>query len=118
MCCVSMKTMQEEIANLLKELAGLHSRMEELNARAMKPCTRSETPTEVAVADRVLRRAIQKQQLEVTQFHALMSEYALFVSMTTMHLYGAVSATLFTNGTCSLCCRVSAWAVQSTAKSV
>ncbi|EGZ06284.1 hypothetical protein PHYSODRAFT_319765 [Phytophthora sojae] len=69
---------KEEIANLLKELAGLHSRMEELNARAMKPCTRSETPTEVAVADRVLRRAIQKQQLEVTQFHALMSEYALF----------------------------------------
>ncbi|KAG6615909.1 uncharacterized protein IUM83_12099 [Phytophthora cinnamomi] len=69
---------KEEIANLLKELAGLHGRMEELNARALKPSTRSETPTEAAVANRVLRRAIQKQQLEVTRFHALMSEYALF----------------------------------------
>ncbi|KAE8979587.1 hypothetical protein PR002_g24380 [Phytophthora rubi] len=74
----TIDTRKEEIAKLLKELAGLHSRMEELNARAMKPCTLSETPTQAAVANRVLRRAIQKQQLEVTQFHALMSEYALF----------------------------------------
>ncbi|KAE9326282.1 hypothetical protein PF008_g16690 [Phytophthora fragariae] len=74
----TIDTRKEEIAKLLKELAGLHSRMEELNARAMKPCTLSETPTQAAVASRVLRRAIQKQQLEVTQFHALMSEYALF----------------------------------------
>ncbi|KAL3664742.1 hypothetical protein V7S43_010490 [Phytophthora oleae] len=69
---------KEEIACLLKELAGLHSRMEQLNARAMKPCTADETPTEAAVANRVLRRAIQKQQLEATHFHALMSEYSLF----------------------------------------
>ncbi|KAF1773774.1 hypothetical protein GQ600_14772 [Phytophthora cactorum] len=69
---------QEEIAKMLKELAGLHSRMEQLNARAMKPCTADESTSEAAVANRVLRRVIQKQQLEVTQFHALMSEYALF----------------------------------------
>ncbi|KAK1937041.1 hypothetical protein P3T76_009819 [Phytophthora citrophthora] len=69
---------KEEIACLLKELAALHSRMEHLNAHAMKPRTAEETPTEAAVANRVLRRAIQKQQLEVTHFHALMSEYALF----------------------------------------
>eukprot|EP00644_Phytophthora_capsici_P003164 jgi/Phyca11/14342/fgenesh1_pg.PHYCAscaffold_7_\ len=69
---------KEEIACLLKELAALHSRMEQLNARAMKPRTAEETPTEAAVANKVLRRAIQKQQLEVTHFHALMSEYSLF----------------------------------------
>ncbi|GMF65512.1 unnamed protein product [Phytophthora lilii] len=69
---------KEEIARLLNELAALHSRMEELNARAMKPCTPDETPSEAAVANRVLRRAIKKTQLEVTQFHALMSEYSLF----------------------------------------
>ncbi|KAG2767761.1 hypothetical protein JG687_00013691 [Phytophthora cactorum] len=69
---------KEEIAKMLKELAGLHSRMEQLNARAMKPCTADESTSEAAVANRVLRRVIQKQQLEVTQFHALMSEYALF----------------------------------------
>lgn len=74
-----MSVVQEEIATLLKELAGLHSRMEQLNARAMKPCTTDETASEAAVANRVLRRAIQKQQHEVTHFHALMSEYALFV---------------------------------------
>jgi len=77
---------QEEIAKLLKELAELHSQMELLNAHAMAPCTRSETPTEAAVANRVLRRAIQKQQLEVTQFHALMSEYSLFVSVPWCHV--------------------------------
>ncbi|KAG7380735.1 formate dehydrogenase (NAD+) [Phytophthora pseudosyringae] len=67
-----------EIAKLLKELEGLHSRMEQLNARAMKPCPGDETPSEAAVANRVLRRAIKKQQRQVTQFHALMSEYSLF----------------------------------------
>ncbi|ETL41622.1 hypothetical protein F441_07674 [Phytophthora nicotianae CJ01A1] len=69
---------KEEIAKLLKELAHLHTRMEQLNARAIKSCTADETMSEAATANRVLRRVIQKQQREVTQFHALMSEYSLF----------------------------------------
>ncbi|KAL4166717.1 hypothetical protein KRP22_013970 [Phytophthora ramorum] len=69
---------KEEIAKLLKELAGLQSQMELLNTRAMAPHTPDETSGEAVVANRVLRRSIQKQQLEVTRFHALMSEYSLF----------------------------------------
>ncbi|POM64145.1 Hypothetical protein PHPALM_20368 [Phytophthora palmivora] len=68
---------KEEIAELLKELAGLHSRMEQLNARALLPCTPDKTCKEALVANKVLRRAIQKQQREVTHFHSLMSEYSL-----------------------------------------
>ncbi|KAF4136962.1 hypothetical protein GN958_ATG13841 [Phytophthora infestans] len=74
----TIDTRKEEIANLLKELSDLHTRMEKLNSRAMEPSTASKTMGEAGTANRVLRRAIQKQQLKVTQFHALMSVYSLF----------------------------------------
>ncbi|KAJ8514141.1 hypothetical protein ON010_g18744 [Phytophthora cinnamomi] len=54
--------------------------MEELKARAFATCVGVEarTPSEMQSANRVLRQAIQKQQLECTKIHALMSEYSLF----------------------------------------
>ncbi|GMF40115.1 unnamed protein product [Phytophthora fragariaefolia] len=70
-CCA-----KEEKANLLEELAELHTRMEELKARAFATCAGvgTRTPSEMQSANRVLRQAIQKQQLECTKIHALMSE--------------------------------------------
>jgi hypothetical protein len=66
---------------LLEELAELHTKMEQLKARAFSTCVGVEarTPKEMQTANRVLRRAIQTQQLECTNIHALMSEYSLFV---------------------------------------
>ncbi|KAL4156517.1 hypothetical protein PRNP1_005547 [Phytophthora ramorum] len=71
---------KEEKALLLEELAELHTKMEELKARAFATCVGVEarTPSEMQSANRVLRRAIQSQQLECTKIHALMSEYSLF----------------------------------------
>ncbi|KAL4172105.1 hypothetical protein KRP22_007279 [Phytophthora ramorum] len=73
---------KEEKSLLLEELAELHTKMEELKARAFATCVGVEarTPSEMQSANRVLRRAIQSQQLECTKIHALMSEYSLFVS--------------------------------------
>ncbi|KAG1690778.1 hypothetical protein DVH05_027827 [Phytophthora capsici] len=71
---------KEEKAHLLEELAELHTKMEEIKARAFATCVGVEarTPSEMQSANKVLRRAIQKQQLEYTKIHALMSEYSLF----------------------------------------
>ncbi|KAF4045410.1 hypothetical protein GN244_ATG02153 [Phytophthora infestans] len=71
---------KEEKAHLLEELAELHTKMEQIKARAFATCVGVEarTPSEMQSANRVLRRAIQKQQLECTKIHALMSEYSLF----------------------------------------
>ncbi|GMF22578.1 unnamed protein product [Phytophthora lilii] len=79
--------LQEEKAHLLEELAELHTKMEEIKARAFATCVGVEarTPSELQSANKVLRRAIQKQQLECTKMHALMSEYSLFVSLKDTH---------------------------------
>ncbi|RLN75337.1 hypothetical protein BBJ28_00003207 [Nothophytophthora sp. Chile5] len=71
---------KEEKAHLLEELAELHTKMEELKSRAFATYVGVEarSPSEMHSANRVLRRAIQTQQLEYTQIHALMSEYSLF----------------------------------------
>ncbi|KUF94355.1 hypothetical protein AM588_10007446 [Phytophthora nicotianae] len=71
---------KEEKATLLEELAELHTKLEKIKARAFATCVGVEarTPSEMQSANRVLRRAIQKQQLECTKIHALMSEYSLF----------------------------------------
>ncbi|OWZ07638.1 hypothetical protein PHMEG_00019946 [Phytophthora megakarya] len=71
---------KEEKAHLLEELAELHTKMEQLKARAFATCVgvEAKTPSELKSANRVLRQAIQMQQLECTQIHALMSEYSLF----------------------------------------
>ncbi|RLN86661.1 hypothetical protein BBJ28_00001762 [Nothophytophthora sp. Chile5] len=71
---------KEEKAHLLEELAELHTKMEELKSRAFATYVGVEarSPSEMHSANRVLRRAIQTQQLEYTHVHALMSEYSLF----------------------------------------
>lgn len=81
---VLLLLLQEEKANLLEELAELHTKMEELKARAFATCAgvNTRTPSQTQGANRLLRQAIQKQQLECTRIHALMSEYSLFVSST------------------------------------
>lgn len=72
--------MQEEKARLLKELAVLHTQMEDLKARALRTYESEEQGAkEKMVANRVLRRAIQSQQIEFARVHGLMSEYFLFV---------------------------------------
>ncbi|CAH0476993.1 unnamed protein product [Peronospora belbahrii] len=71
---------KEETARLVKELADLHAKMDELKAQAFTTYIGVEafTPSELQTANNVLRRAIQVQQLEYTKIHALMSEYSLF----------------------------------------
>ncbi|CEG39366.1 uncharacterized protein PHALS_09617 [Plasmopara halstedii] len=71
---------KEEMAGLLVELSRLQAEMEQIKSRAFAVCVGMEarSPAELQCANRVLRRAIQTQQLEHTKIHAIMSEYSLF----------------------------------------
>lgn len=65
---------------MLKELAVLHSRMEDLKVRALRTCEEDDhNAKQKLFANRVLRRAIQSQQVDLARVHGLMSEYFLFV---------------------------------------
>jgi hypothetical protein len=73
---------QEEKAKLLKELAVLHSRMEDIKVRALRSSEEKEQDERQKLfANRVLRRAIQSQQVDLAHVHGLMSEYFLFVRL-------------------------------------
>lgn len=73
---------QEEKAKLLKELAVLHSRMEDIKVRALRSSEEKEQDERQKLfANRVLRRAVQSQQVDLAHVHGLMSEYFLFVRL-------------------------------------
>lgn len=102
----------------MEELAELHTKMEELKARAFATCVGVEarTPSELQSANKVLRRAIQTQQLECTKIHALMSEYSLFVSLCSGELRFSFRMKLLTRVPCTVLFdagRTFEWAVLS-----
>ncbi|KAG2771231.1 hypothetical protein PC116_g4727 [Phytophthora cactorum] len=69
---------KEEKERLQNELDGLQARMEELKQQALasfgKP---GQNDKNRAIASKVLRDAVQRQQLEFANIQAIMSEYAL-----------------------------------------
>lgn len=72
---------KEEKERLQKELDALHARMEELKKRALASFgTPSQNDKDRVIASKVLRDAVQTQQLVFANIQGIMSEYALCVS--------------------------------------
>ncbi|GMF40118.1 unnamed protein product [Phytophthora fragariaefolia] len=72
---------KEEKERLQRELDGLHARMEELKKQALASFgTPGQNDQERVIASKVLRDAVQTQQLEFANIQGIMSEYALCVS--------------------------------------
>ncbi|KAE8971744.1 hypothetical protein PR002_g26726, partial [Phytophthora rubi] len=69
---------KEEKERLEKELDALHARMEELKKQALASFgTPSQNDKDRVIASKVLRDAVQTQQLEFANIQGIMSEYAL-----------------------------------------
>ncbi|KAE8881639.1 hypothetical protein PF005_g16848 [Phytophthora fragariae] len=70
---------KEEKERLEKELEALHARMEELKKQALASFgTPSQNDKDRVIASKVLRDAVQTQQLEFANIQGIMSEYALY----------------------------------------
>ncbi|KAJ8564229.1 hypothetical protein ON010_g7115 [Phytophthora cinnamomi] len=69
---------KEEKERLQKELEGLHARMEQLKKQALASFgTPGQNDKDRIIASKVLRDAVQRQQLEFANIQGIMSEYAL-----------------------------------------
>ncbi|GMF22570.1 unnamed protein product [Phytophthora lilii] len=77
---------KEEKERLQKELDGLHTRMEELKKRALKSFGKpGQNDKDRIIASKVLRDAVQSQQLEFANIQGIMSEF------TTIQFHGVES---------------------------
>jgi hypothetical protein len=73
---------KEEKEKLQKELDGLQARMEELKKEALESFGKpGQNDKDRVITSKVLRDAVQSQQLEFTKIQGIMSEYALSVRL-------------------------------------